>query len=160
MGVSTNKKIVVQRFEREALSGFANPASWLTDRGIELLTVSGSVAEIPYPDIKTVFFVREFRDEEPGSGRRAFLNRPRLDGLWVRLTFRDGDTLEGVMPNNLLEMEAAGLHLIPPDSAQRVFVPRTALRSVQVLGVVGSPLRSRRKKPPTRGQIGLFEETA
>jgi hypothetical protein len=48
----------------------------------------------------------------------------------------------------------------PPESDannQRVFVPRQALRSIQVLGVVGSPLRTRRKKaPPSADQPTLF----
>jgi len=46
----------------------------------------------------------------------------------------------------------------PPDSLsnqQRVFVPRESLRSVEVLGVVGSPLK--RKKAGTKEQGELFE---
>lgn len=125
-----------------------------------MLTLSGTVTVVPYTEVKTVYFVREFSATDPADGRRAFLNRPKLDGVWVRFTFRDRDTLEGVMPNNLLQMETAGFHGIPPHGAQRVFVPRAALTEVQVLGVVGSPLRAKKKKPATEGQIGLFEETA
>jgi hypothetical protein len=48
----------------------------------------------------------------------------------------------------------------PPESDannQRVFVPRQALRNIQVLGVVGSPLRGKRKKiPPAPDQPTLF----
>ena len=93
--------------------------------------------------------------------RRVFLTRPKIEGLWVRLRFRDDDVLEGVMPNNLLQLEHYGFTLIPPDSLsnhQRIFVPRAALRSVEVLGVVGSPLTRRKAKTPAKEQIGLFEE--
>jgi hypothetical protein len=49
----------------------------------------------------------------------------------------------------------------PPDpfgNQQRIFVPRTSLASVEVLGVVGSPLKKRKAKPAAKDQIGLFEE--
>ena len=154
---STNKKVQIQRFDREALAGFVNPATYLTPDGLELLHLAGTVSVVPYSEIKSVFFVRDFGALE--TTRRNFLSRPKLDGLWLRLSFRDGDTLEGVIPNNLLQLEAAGFSLIPPDSTQRVFVPRLALREAQVLGVVGSPLSgARRKKPAPKEQIGLFED--
>jgi hypothetical protein len=41
------------------------------------------------------------------------------------------------MPNNLLHVEPLGFNLIPPDTTQRLWVPREAVTSVQVLGVVG-----------------------
>ena len=63
------------------------------------------------------------------------------------------------MPNNLLPVEPYGFIAIPPNPVrdQRVFIPRTALRSAAVLGVVGSPLNRRKAKPAVRDQIGLFE---
>ena len=54
-----------------------------------------------------------------------------------------------------MQMEPYGFTVIPPDSfgnQQRVFVPRASLRSVEVLGVVGSPLKSRRPSPPPRNR--------
>jgi hypothetical protein len=160
VATSTSKKVLVQRFDRETIAGFVNAAAFLAREGIEILTTSGAVSVLPYGDVKSVFFVRDFTENDPAAARRSFLSRPKLDGIWLRLHFRDGDSLEGLMPNNLLQFEAEGVHVIPPDGAQRVFVPRVALTSVQVLGVVGSPLRRGRKKPATRDQIGLFEETA
>jgi hypothetical protein len=155
---STNKKVHIQRFDRESLAGFVNPNTYLTGGGVELLLRSGTLHVVPYTEIKAVYFVRDFPVGEPDD-RRAFLSRPKLDGLWVKLRFRDHDALEGVIPNNLLQIDASGFLIIPPDSTQRLFVPRAALLEVQVLGVVGSPLRTR-KKPPAKEQIGLFEEQA
>jgi hypothetical protein len=157
---STNKKVYVQRFDREPLMGFVNPVTYLTHLGIELLQRSGIFSVIPYSEIKGVYFVRDFPSGEP-TERRTFLSRPKLEGVWLRLIFRDQDALEGIIQNNLLSVDPTGFLLIPPDSTQRVFVPRAALLEVQVLGVVGSPLRGdRRKKPPAKEQIGLFEEQA
>lgn len=107
-----------------------------------------------------VEFVREFGSGSSGE-KKAFQTRPKMEGLWVRAAFRDGDTLEGVVPNNLLSIERQGFSLTPPDftaNRQRVFVPRSALTGVLVLGVVGSPLkRPAPKKPAAPGQLPMFE---
>ncbi|MEO7144188.1 MAG: hypothetical protein ABI165_11890, partial [Bryobacteraceae bacterium] len=68
-------------------------------------------------------------------------------GLWIRLRFRDAETLEGLLPNNLLLQEPYGFTFVPPDPTfqnQKIFTPRAALDEVQVLGVVGSPLKRSR----------------
>ena len=74
--------------------------------------------------------------------------------------FRDGEVMDGILPNNLLAWEIAGFTVTPPEpdaNNQRVFVPRQALQSIQVLGVVGSPLRPKRKKAaPLQDQPSLF----
>jgi hypothetical protein len=156
---STNKKVIIARFDRENLTGFVQTNSWLTPTGIEFLTQAGVVNTVAWQDLKSVYFVREFTNANPTESRKAFLNRPKFDGVWVRLQFRDGDQLEGVMPNNLLFMEPEGVHVIPPEGAQRIFVPRQAVTSVQVLGVVGirSTKPSAKKAAREKTQIGLFE---
>ena len=83
--------------------------------------------------------------------RKSFLSRPKLDGLWVRLRFRDGESLEGVIPNDLLGFQDNGLQMTPPDfnsNTDRIFVPRSALTELTVLGVVGI---ARRKPAAARG---------
>lgn len=158
---STSKKIVGVRFDREPVQGFVNQQSFLGDAGVELLTASGSAVTIPYAELKAVCFVRDFDSTAPvWKEHRAFPNRPKMEGLWVRLEFRDGDTLEGVLPNDLMLVEPAGVTLSPPDPGfqnQRVFVPRAALVHLQVLGVVGSPLRRKRKPPVAKEQLKMFE---
>ena len=147
MASSTAKKVVVRRFDRESLSGFVNPFSYLQPTSIELLKPDGALVILPYEEVKSVAFVRDFdAGEEPS---RIFMTRPKLEGLWVRMLFRDGELLDGVLPNNLLAWEIAGYTVTPPEpdsNNQRVFVPRAALKSIQVLGVVGSPLRVKKKK--------------
>lgn len=144
---STAKKVIVRRFERENLTGFVNPFTYLQPASLELLKPEGALALIPYEEIKSVCFVSDFDAEaEP---QRIFMTRPKLEGLWVRMIFRDGEVMDGILPNNLLSWEIAGFTVTPPEpdsNNQRVFVPRQALRSIQVLGVVGSPLRAGRRK--------------
>jgi hypothetical protein len=83
-----------------------------------------------------------------------------MDGLWVRVKFRDGEVMDGILANNLLLIESQGFTVVPPDpysNNQRLFLPRAALAELQVLGVVGSPLRRRKPKPVPKEQIGLFD---
>ncbi len=160
MAGSTTKKAILRRFDREPLRGYVNPLSFLQPAGVELLSAEGSVASVPYSEIKTVSFVREL-DGEAEPGRRQFQTRPKTAGLWVRLEFRDGEILEGVTPNNLLQSEPYGVTVIPPDpygNHQRIFAPRAALVDASVLGVVGSALRKRKAEPAPKEQIGLFDE--
>ena len=160
MAGSTTKKALIRRFQRETLAGYLNPVTFLQSEGVELLSAEGQVAILPYQEIRTVSFVREF-DSPPDQERQAFQTRPKMAGLWVRLRFRDGETMEGILPNNLLQLEPHGFVVVPPDSygnRQKVFVPRTALLGVEVLGVVGSPLKRPKSKAGSDGQIGLFDE--
>ncbi len=160
MAASTTKKAVIRRFEKESLSGYVNSLNFLQLTGVELLSPEGHVSIVPYSDVKMVAFVRDFENAAQ-STRQVFQTRPKMEGLWLRFEYRDGEVMEGVMPNNLLQMETHGFNVIPPDAygnTQRVFIPRTALRSVQVLGVVGSPLKKTKPKRVPKEQIGLFEE--
>jgi hypothetical protein len=157
---STTKKTILRRFDKEPLAGYVNPLSFLQPEGVEVLSALGRVTTVPYGEIRSVSFVRDF-DDASGAGQRVFHSRPKMEGLWLSLEFRDGEMMEGILPNNLLQLERYGFTVIPPDpysNNQRVFVPRAALRAAEVLGVVGSPLKRRRTKAVPKEQIGLFDE--
>lgn len=159
MAISTNKKVLLVRFDREALSGFVNPQTYLQPQGLELLSQDGAVNIIPYDEVKLVCFVRDFQQGEPRKELRLFTTRPKMEGLWIRMLFRDGDAMDGLLSNNLLHLEAHGFSVVPPDPGfqnQRVFVPKAALSQVQVLGVIGSPLRIRKTKPTPKEQMEMF----
>ena len=136
---STHKKVVVVLLDKTALRGYLSPTRLGQADPIDVLTPDGEHEQIPLAKIRSIYFVREFSDDfEPE--RKAFLSRPKLDGLWVRLRFTDNDTLEGVVPNDLLSLLDNGLQITPPDlnsTSDRIFVPRSALSEVTVLGVVG-----------------------
>ncbi len=157
---STHKKVLVERFDRETLKGYVNPQTWLTSQGLELLSVAGEVSLVPYEQVKLVEFVRDLDREGFAGEKRLFTSRPKTEGLWVRLRFKDGDELEGLAPNNLLRLDPHGFLVAPPDpssNAQKIFVPRSALADVKVLGVIGSPLRRRKRAPAAPEQIRLFD---
>lgn len=161
MASSTSKKVRISRFDREALLGYVNPLTYLRPTGVELLTPDGNCSVVPYDEVKSVQFVKDFEPPDPAAERKVFSTRPKMDGLWVRIKFRDGQVMDGILANNLLTTEPHGFTVVPPDpysNNQRLFLPRAALTEMQVLGVVGSPLR-RRLKPKTtsKEQIGLFD---
>ena len=159
MAASTTKKALIRRYDRETLAGYVNPTSFLRPEGVELLSDQGHASIVPYAEIKLVAFVREFEGVAEAH-RQVFQTRPKTAGLWVSLRFRDGDVLEGIMTNNLVLLETSGFTVIPPDSfgnEQRVWAPRGSLATLEVLGVVGSPLQKRKAKPAAKEQIGLFD---
>lgn len=161
MAGSTSKKVRISRFDREPVLGYVNPLTYLRPTGVELLTPDGNYSLVAYDEIKSVQFVKDFEPTDPAGERKVFSTRPKMDGLWVRIKFRDGEVIDGILANNLLLTESHGFTVVPPDpysNNQRLFLPRVALTELQVLGVVGSPLRRRGKtKPAPKEQANLFE---
>jgi hypothetical protein len=156
---STHKKVVIALADRKTLRGYLNPARLGKIDPIDLLTPDGAHQEVALATVRSVYFVRDF-DGDFVPERKAFLSRPKLDGLWLRLRYLDGETLEGVVPNDLLSLLDNGVQITPPDlnsSTDRIFVPRTALSEVTVLGVVGIA-RRKLPPPPTPAQPRLFNE--
>jgi hypothetical protein len=156
---STHKKVIVVLADKRTVRGYLNPSRLGQSDPIDLLTPDGEHQAVPLERIRSIFFVREFSDDfEPE--RKAFLSRPKLDGLWVRLRFKDAETLEGVIPNDLLSLLDNGLQITPPDlnsGSDRIFVPRAALAEVTVLGVVGIA-RRKPASPAVAAQPRLFTE--
>jgi hypothetical protein len=156
---STHKKVIVRKLDRDSVSGYVAPANFVVDGKLELLNTSGNVVAVDLRDIKAVYFVREFSDSEVMS-RKTFTTRPRTEGLWVRLKFKDNEVIEGIMPNDLAQNPAEGFLINPPDlrsNTQRVFVPRASLTSLTVIAVIGAARRRKGGVPDTR-QVTLFEQ--
>ncbi len=153
---STHKKVVVRKMDRDSINGFVG-ADFASEGKLELLNTAGNVVLIDLRDIKGVYFVRDFNDSEDLT-RKTFANRPRAEGLWVRMRFRDNDVVEGLMPNDLMQVSPEGFLISPPDTrsnTQRIFVPRTALTEMVVLGVIGERVR---RKPEEELQVPMFSE--
>src|ERR1700692_4736002 len=141
------------------MRGYLNPTRLGQADPIDLLTPDGEHQEIPLGRVGSLYLVRGCSDDfEPE--RKAFLSRPKLDGLWVRLRYNDGETIEGVVPNDLLSLLDHGIQITPPDlnaTTDRIFIPRSALTELTVLGVVGIA----RRKPAAAAaaiQPRLFNE--
>jgi hypothetical protein len=168
---SAHKKVIVRRFTGDTLPGYLPLAAFVRNRPpqsvIDLLDLEGRVISLLINDIKHISYVRDFNLTDTSNPerltRRTFLARPRSEGLWLRMTFRSGDQLEGLAPTDigLLDdlINDAGLQITPPDTrsnTQRIYVPRTALTSLQLIAVITSP--SKRKPLPAASVPSLQED--
>jgi len=156
---ASHKKVFVETFDGRTLPGYVTPAHLDRPEGLELLNVNGEVEQVEPERVRAVYFVNDF-EQKFLPARKSFLSRPKLDGLWVRVKYRDEDTLEGVVANDLLALLDRGVHLIPPDpgtNCTRIFIPRPAIAELTVLGVVGIARRTAARRPPTP-QPTLFNE--
>jgi hypothetical protein len=168
---SAHKKVIVRRFTGETLPGYLPLASFVrnhaSQHALDLLDLSGRVIPLLLNDIKYISYVRDFNLTDTANPerltRRTFLARPRTEGLWLRMTFRTGDLLEGLAPTDigLLDdiLNDTGLHLTPPDSrsnTQRLYVPRTSLTELQLIAVITTP--SRRKPLPAAAVPTMQED--
>lgn len=158
--MSSRKKVIVRTFSHGWQSGYVEPQGFARGEHLELLDVGGKVTALSLAEIKMVCFVRDFLPGDPVNPerlvRRTFTARPRAEGVWVRLQFRDGDILEGLANNDLSILAPEGIEVTPPDTrsnTQRVFVPRTALEAMQVIAVIG---QGTRRKHEDAAQERLF----
>jgi hypothetical protein len=74
------------------------------------------------------------------------------------MTLTDGEELEGLAANDRSLVEGAGLLLTPPDTrsnTQRIYVPRQAIQTLEVVSLIGA---ASRKRVPTPPQTELFTE--
>jgi hypothetical protein len=164
---SAHKKVIVRRFTGETLPGYLPLTNFVRNRALDLLDLTGRVIPLLLNDIKHVCYVRDFNLHDAGNPerliRRTFLAKPRTEGLWLRMTFRSGDLLEGLAPIDITLTDDLihdnGLHLTPPDTrsnTQRIYVPRTSLTDLQLLAVITTP--SRRKPLPASTVPSLQED--
>ena len=154
---STRKKVIVRKLDRDTAAGYVG-SQYITDGKLELLNTAGNVVTIALNDIKGVYFVREFSEPESLT-RKTFTSRPRAEGLWVRLHFRDNEIIEGLMPNDLIQEGSDGFSIIPPDTrsnTQRIFVPRSALSEMNVIAVIGEKKTQRGVRPADTRQVPMF----
>jgi hypothetical protein len=161
-----HKKVCVWKLnDPAAVSGYVQPGLdlGLTEKRLDLMDRYGVVYSFALNEIKAVVYVKDFIQREPWStclGRPVFSTRPKTEGLWLRLSFVDGTTQEGLAASDLKLLEElsqeGGVTMSLPDAranAQRLFVPVTALASLEVLGVV-------RKGTRQQGPAAQREEVA
>lgn len=152
----SQKKVILRRFTPGLLWGYLPPTGFVRGDGLDLLDLSGRVQTVPLADVKYAAFVRDFNTNDSSAPerllRKTFLARPRTEGLWLRLVLRDGDLVEGLAPLDLSLVDGfekeRGVQLVPPDvrgNTQRLYIPRAAIETMEVLAVVTTP--SKRKGP-------------
>lgn len=116
-----------------------------------------------YSEVKALCFGTEAASSDLFRIHTAFERRPKLAGLWTKFVFKDGDQLEGILEHNLLDWPAAGFLITPPRASaarQRVFIPRAALASTELKGVIGA-VSTQRTRPKAgkadQDQLKIFD---
>jgi hypothetical protein len=99
---------------------------------------SGEIATIPLQSLKALFFVKTFEGRTDYKEIKFFEGHPSIEGMWVRVRFHDGETIEGIVRNSLHYLVDPGFLLKPPDphsNNQILYVMKNSLGDFQVLGV-------------------------
>ena len=147
---SLRKPVIVRKFSRDWCAGYAGASFGQNSAELEILDLGGKVLRIVWEQVKWVCYIRDFPAGETANPERLihkrFAIRPRTPGLWLRMTLTDGEELEGLAANDRSLIEGAGLLLTPPDTrsnTQRIYLPRQAIQSLEVVGLIGAPGRKR-----------------
>jgi hypothetical protein len=171
---STQKKAVLRMHDGSCLSGYLPASGFIRPSAspdvLELLDLSARRQTVALATLKWVCFVRDFNSGEPANPERllrtTFTGRPRLAGVWLRMTLRDESILEGLATNDLTLLDPAGVTITPPDTrsnTQRIFLPRTSIQELSIVAVIGASAASpAKRKPPASapGQADLFPAAA
>ena len=147
---NSRKKVIVRLLDGGMHAGYLPAAGLLDETGaVALLDLEARALTVPLDGVRHIAYVRDFNlgEAEPERlSRRVFLARPRTEGVWLRLTMVGGEVLEGLAAADLGLvdglLEDGGVYLTPPDvrsNTQRIFVPRTAIAGLVVVGVIGAP---------------------
>jgi hypothetical protein len=147
---SRSEKVVIQ-FGSRTIKGYLDSPAWSTveemlshaphssPESFRVRTLeSGTVEEVKTEEIKALFYVNSFE----GDSKHEILNfhsrAPIVHGIWMRLQFRDGEVMEGIVYNSIRYLVDPGFFLLPtdPDSNNRlVYVRKNWLADHRVLGI-------------------------
>ncbi|MDR3736954.1 MAG: hypothetical protein P4L10_15640 [Acidobacteriaceae bacterium] len=152
--------MIVRKFSRDWVGGYADGAFPASAVALEILDQAGKVVTIGWEAVKWVCYVRDLAAGDQANPERLlqkrFTVRPRAAGLWLRMTLADGEELEGLAANDRSLIDGPGLLLTPPDTrsnTQRIFIPRMAIQTLEVVSLIGAAAR---KRPAAAPQPGLF----
>jgi hypothetical protein len=173
---SAQKKVIVRLAGGALAWGYLAQAGFISagpdGDQIELIEVDARAKSILLKEITAIFYVKDFnlddQTEPERLGRRSFPARPRSEGLWVKVEFNELAPLEGVVSFDLAFidglLESKGIFMTPPDgrsNAVKLFIPRSSIRGLEVLGWVSSPTKKLAEKTAKQAalalQAGLFE---
>jgi hypothetical protein len=97
-------------------------------------------------DAKAVFFVNTFAGSPSQQDVRFFDSLSIHPYLWVRVTFQDGEIMEGRVANDIDLLTKNAFQLFPVDELtnnRSLFVPKTSLSSFQIIGLLEAQIAHR-----------------
>ncbi len=104
----------------------------------------GPAITLKLGDAKAVFFVRSFAGSPTQHDVRFFDSLSIHPYLWVRMTFQDGEVMEGRVSNGIDLLTENAFRLFPVDELTNnrcLFVPKGSLQSFQIIGLLEEQAR-------------------
>jgi hypothetical protein len=146
---------IVIRYEDYAVRGFAEasdlgtmeqllrnePRAQLNSIRLKLAD-SGTEQEVSTEHAKAVFFVKTFDGDTRHRALHFHENAPIVQGLWVRVAFRDGETIEGIISNSRDFVLEPGFFMMPTDpngNNRLIYILKDRLKDFNVLGMRNAP---------------------
>lgn len=142
-GPTDTRRVVIRYANGSVVRGYlseedirdldANPLDPLA-----ILSAAGTQETVDVSGLKAIFFVKTFEGSQNYSEFKVFTQQPSGKGVWVRVTFQDGEVMEGIAPNALGTFAGSIFSLTPPDpqsNNETVIVSKRCLENMQILGL-------------------------
>jgi len=143
------RDMVVIQFGGRIVKGFTNRALWPSENDPNanftsaplVLQGESSLREVPLDGVKAVFFVKTFEGKSHDD-LRFHDHLPPVECLWVRVTFEDGEVIEGLIRNNSSYILQQAFFMSPIDPEGNnclVYVLKAKLKNIEILGLRAAP---------------------
>jgi len=99
---------------------------------------TGRKHSVSLSTLKALFFVKSFVGNPQYAEIKFFNGEPKIEGLWVHLTFSDNEKTEGIIHNSISFLTEGGFLMKPPDpnsNNHAVYVLKESLTHFRVVGV-------------------------
>ena len=98
----------------------------------------GKTQTVDVRSAKAIFFVRTLEGRNDYVELKFFERNPQIEGLWIKIRFKDGEITEGIVHNSLPFVTDPGFFLRPPDPQSNnrvVYAVKSFLTEFRVLGI-------------------------
>ncbi len=144
------EKVVIQ-FGAKTVKGYVESPSWNTIEDLlsnappappDLFRIrrldTDVIEEISASDVKAVFYVSSFDGDATHKDLNFYTRAQIVHGIWMRLQFRDGEVMEGLVHNSLRYLVDPGFFVLPTDPGSNnklVYVMKSWLVDHRILGM-------------------------
>lgn len=142
-------KVVAHLADGSLIKGFLQDAesfdplsAGLIGRGlpekIVLQLPEGRNQAVDVKSAKAIFFVRKLEGRNDYVELKFFERTPQIEGLWIKIRFKDGEITEGIVHNSLPFVSEPGFFLRPPDPQSNnrvIYAVKSFLTEFRVLGI-------------------------
>jgi hypothetical protein len=149
VGTAPQLDMLVIQFGDHTVKGYTDRSKWPLAEDLDphdsvpAFWPLGSKAmeQIPLEGVKAIFFVNTFEGKSH-EDLRFHDHLPAPECLWVRVTFYDGEVIEGLIGNNHNYVAHPGFYMSPVDPEGNnwlIYVIKSKLKDFQILGLRAAP---------------------